>query len=208
MTRKNVQVAQDWDVQVTGRHVMVTDPMKQYAKDKVAKIERFNMRIMDVHVTMDIQKTRHIVDIVLKVNDFRIKSSAVTDDMYASIDMAVDKVQSQLRKYKEKLIDRHSKGLHIVDMNVNVLAPSMDGELTDINDEIEEETIRRHEEQFVPHQVVNQETRPMKILTLDEAIMKMDLSGDLFLVYRCEEDQKIKVIYRRTDNHYGVIEPE
>jgi putative sigma-54 modulation protein len=63
-------------------------------------------------------------------------------------------------------------------------------------------------ESFSPPQIIGTETKPLKMLTLDEAIMKVDLSGDNFLIFRCEEDQKLKVLYRRTDGHYGLIQPE
>ncbi|SCA63855.1 Putative sigma-54 modulation protein [Chlamydiales bacterium SCGC AG-110-P3] len=200
--------AQDYDVTVTGRHVLVTDAMKDYAFDKISKIERFNLRIIDVIVTMDIQKLQHIVNIELKVNDFRLKSTAVSNDIYASIDKAVDKVQAQLRRYKERLNDRQTRGLKVVDMQVNVLRKPADADIQEVNDDIEEETARRLEEKFRPHDIVKSETRPLKILTTEEAVMKMELSGDLFFIYRCEEDQKLKVIYRRSDGDYGLIAPE
>ena len=56
--------------------------------------------------------------------------------------------------------------------------------------------------------VIGMETRVLKILTTEEAMMKMDLSGDKFLVYRGEEDRKLKVIYRRDDGNYGIIQTE
>lgn len=200
--------AQEYDITVTGRHVLVTDAMKDYAFEKIGKVERFNLRIIDVIVTMDIQKLQHIVNIELKVNDFRLKSTAISDDMYASLDKAIDKVQAQLRRYKDRLNDRHARGLTVVDMQVNVLKRQADEDVMEVNDEIEEETARRLEEKFRPHEIVKTETRPLKMLTTEEAMMKMELSGDLFLLYRCEEDQKLKLIYRRADGDYGLVAPE
>ena len=92
-----------YSISVTGRHVQVTDAMKQYAIEKVSKIERFSDRIIDVQVTMDIQKLDHIVDIVVKVNHTLIKSHATTTDMYASINTAVQKLERQVRRYKKRL---------------------------------------------------------------------------------------------------------
>lgn len=209
MTRKtkSLQVNQDYDIVVTGRHVLVTEPMKDYAREKVSKIEKFGLRIIDVVVTMDMQRTNHIVDIILKVNDFKVKSTAVSDDMYTSIDKAVDKVQAQLRRYKTRLLDRQTRPVQMVDMNVNVLRAS-DSDIDDVNEEIESENERRIAASLKPHEVVKQETRPLKTLTQEEAIMKMELCGDLFLIYRSEETGNIKVIYRRADGNFGVIEPE
>lgn len=202
------QQTENLPITVTGRHVMVTDAMKEYAKEKLAKIQRYKTRLIDIHVTMDIQKLQHIVNIELKVNDFQIKSTAVSDDMYASIDKAADRIQTQVRRYKDRLNERHAKGLHSVDMEVNVIRRPEEIEVLDVNDQIEEESRRLIEEELRPHEVVSKEKRPLKTLTTDEAVMKMELSGDIFLVYRAEEDQKIKVIYRRKDGNYGLIQPE
>lgn len=197
---------EDWDITVTGRHVAVTDAMKKYAIDKLTKLERFSLRIVEVHVTMDIQKLGHTVDIVMKINNFRLKSHMTSENMYASIDGAVDKVQKQIRRYKKRLQEHHARGLSDIDMTVNVLKSP--DEITEINEEIEAETIRRIEDELAPHPVVKQETRPLKILTNEEAVMKMELSGYGFLIFRHEADQKIKVIYRRQEGNYGIIAPE
>ncbi len=199
---------EEYNIAVTGRHVEITDSMKDYAIEKVSKIERFSQRIIDVIVTMDIQKLEHRVDIVLRVDHTKIKASASSDDMYASIDKAVDKLSEQLRRYKSKLNDHHAKGGKVVEMNVNVFKAPRAEELLDVNEDIEEENRRRLEAAYHPHQIVAKETRPLKTLTNDEALMKMELSRDVFLVFRSEEDRKLKVMYRRTDGDYGVIEPE
>lgn len=200
--------AEGYNVTITGRHVLVTDSMKDYALEKLSKLERFSPRLIDVVVTMDIQKLEHRVDIVLRFNNMKIKSHAASGDMYASIDLAVDKLKNQIRKYKNKIQDHHLKGLNEIDMNVNVIRAHFEDELNEVNDEIEEENKQNLIHKYRPHQVVSKEVKPLKTLSLDEAIMNMELAGAVFLVYRSEEDQKIKVIYRRTDGNFGVIEPE
>lgn len=201
-------VNESWDIIVTGRNVLVTDAMKNYAMEKVARIEKFMPRIVDVSVTMDIQKLEHRVDIIVKVNNFKIKSHAATDDMYASIDKAVSKLEAQLLRYKKKIQDHHARGVKSVEMNVNVIRPHLDDDLNEVNYEIEDETIRKDIGKYLPHKIVAQEKKSLKYLTYDEAIMKMELSGDPFLVFRSEEDRKIRIIYRRKDSNYGIIEPE
>lgn len=195
------------EVNVTGRHVMITQAMKDYAREKILKLERFALRIWDINVLMDIQKMQHIVKIELKVNGFPLKSTAVSENMYASIDSAIDKVQAQLRRYKRRLTAHHAKGHKEIEMRVQVLERPKDLDLVDINDEIDEENARQVEETLKPHGVVEIESRTLNELTLGEAIMKMELSEDLFLVYRSEEDKKLRVIYRRNDGNYGIIEP-
>ncbi len=125
MNRKAKLLAEElkgYNIAVTGRHVQVTDAMKDYALEKITKIERFNdpNRIVDVSITMDVQRMDQKVDIVMKVNQWIIKSSAVTSDMYASIDQAVHKLERQLQRYKKKIQDHQAKGLKVIDMRVNV----------------------------------------------------------------------------------------
>jgi putative sigma-54 modulation protein len=195
-----------YNIQITGRHVEITDAMKAYAMEKISKIERFMNRIIDVNVIMDIQRTEHRVEIILKAGNFKIRSQASTTDMYASIDKAVDKIEAQILRYKSKIQDHHAKGHADLNMTVNVFSrpPEVEEDLEEINNEIvESQTVDR----FKPHQIVKQESLPLKILTCDEAIMKMELSGDPFLIFKDEADFKLKVIYRRKDDNYGIIEP-
>jgi putative sigma-54 modulation protein len=203
-------VNEGYDITITGRHVLVTESMKDYALEKLSKIERFADRIIDMQVTMDIQKLQHRVDIVTQVNHIRIKSSATSEDMYISIDRAVEKLQRQLLDYKGKLQEHLGKpSLSTVDIRVNVIRPIQEeGAIWEINDEIEDENQRSILEQYKPHRIVSQEKHPLRTLSYQEAIMKMDLSGDVFLLFRSEEDQQLKLIYRRSDDNYAIIEPE
>lgn len=200
--------AEGYNISIAGRHVLVTEAMKDYALEKLSKLERFCPRMIDVALTMDIQKLEHRVGIVMRFNNMKIKSHATSGDMYASIDLAVDKLANQIRRYKDKIQDYHFKALNVVDMNVNIVRARGEDELNEVNGDIEEENEKSLVAKYQPHHVVSKEKRPFKTLSLDEAIMKMELSSDFFLVYRSEEDQKIKVIYRRNDGDFGVIEPE
>lgn len=197
-----------YKVHVTGRHVNVTEAMKAYAVEKISKIERFSQRILDVVVTMDVQKLDHRIDIIMKVDHIKIKSHASSTDMYVSIDKAVVRLEKQLNRYKQRINEHNAKGLSVIDLKVNVLKRPEEEDLLDVNLDIEDENQRRIASQFKPHEVVSNETRPLKMLTLDEAVMKMELSGDVFLIYRGQEDNKLKVIYRRKDDNFGIIQVE
>lgn len=196
-----------YNIHVLGRHILVTESMKDYAIEKISKIEKFKNRIIDVNITMDVQKLDQSVDIVMKVDHVKIKSSATSVNMYASIDEATDKLQKQLIKYKNRIQEHTAKAISdIEELNVNVITP--EEELRVINDEIESENRRKLIDKYKPHEIVTKEKSPLKMLTTSEAVMKIDLSGDNFLIFRSQEDQKIKVIYRRTDGNYGIIEVE
>jgi putative sigma-54 modulation protein len=197
---------QGYRIQIDGRHLQVTDAMKQYAQSKLAKLERFHEHIIDVHVIMDIQHLEHSVTILVKFDHVKIKSHAASTDMYVSVDGAVAKLQKQIARWKEKLQTHTKKKLSAVDIEVNVLQRPYN-EIEEINQQIEFEA-KKDQEKMNPGHIIAKETIPLKFLLSDEAIMKMELSGDLFMVYRSEEDRKIKVIYRRKDGNYGIIQAE
>ena len=200
-----VEFAEGYRVEVIGRGVEVTDAMKAYAEEKITKIERFTNGILDVVITLAIQKTECRCDVLVKVGHTVIKVSQSGDEMYQVIDLASDKLKRKITRWRERLKEHHETPINVVDMNVHVLETS---EVDEINDEIIEENLKRAQELFKPHEIVARETMPLKILTYDEAVMKMELSEAPFMVFRNEEDNKLKVIYRREDENFGIIEPE
>lgn len=201
------QEAEGYRLAILGRHILVTDAMKKYATDKVAKIERFHTHVMDIHITMDVQNMEHVVDIVVKFEHFRIKVHAASTDMYASIDKAVSRLRKLMSRWKDRIQDHSAKGIKAIEMHVNVLNRPYN-EIEDINDEIEAENDRKKEVPLQAPRVIGKKTVPLKTLTTEEAVMKMELSGYHFLIFRGEEDQKLKVIYRRDDETYGVVQAE
>jgi putative sigma-54 modulation protein len=190
-----------------GRSVQVTEAMKNYVRDKLSKIDRLHDHIMDIHVYLDIQRLEHVISILVKYEHFQIKVGASSTDMYASIDEAISRLQNKIRRWKGRIQDHNAKKLTVIDMNVNVLHRPYNL-LEEINSDIEAEKIQKEKEAYQPPKVIGQEKMPLKILTNEEAIMKMELSGDPFLVFRGEEDRKLKVIFRREDGNYGLIFPE
>ncbi len=211
MNRKEkaaVFLEEGYDVNITGRNVEVTEAMKDYAIEKISKMERFSQRIISVHVIMEVQKLIHKVDIVMDVDNTKIKSSAISEDIYASIDEAAHKIQTQLVRYKQRIQDHHLKPVKEVDMQINVIRPLTDSELTEINEEIDFENRQTLLRRYGPKQIVSSETKPLKHLTCNEAMMKLDLSNDPFMLFISEEDRNLKLIYRRNDGNYGIIEPK
>jgi len=203
--KENMTIAeQGYNVVVTGRHVHITNGMKEHAVEKISRLEKIADRIIDVNVTMDIQKLDQRVEILMKYGHTIIRSHAVSNDMYVSIDQAVDKLEKQLKRYKNKLRDHHAKGYPVIEMPVSVWALRSGEE--EINEQIDLESNKEEAPQF--HKIISQETRPLKILSEDEAIMKMELSRDQFMVYRSEKDNRLKVIFRKSDGNYGIMQPE
>lgn len=193
-----------YNIYIIGKNFEVTDPMRQHIWDKLTKIERYHNHIMDVHVTLEIQKIEHVCVITCHFNHMKVKVESRSTDMYASIDRAMQKLQYLFRKWKGKIQDYHKKPISMVDLSVNVFRRPPEDETEAVNKEIDAENVRK----WKPHEVRATETRVLKTLLTDDAIMKMELSGDQFMLYRDEADQKLKLIYRRDDDHYGVIQAE
>ena len=191
---------------VVGRNVFVTDAMKNHVFTHMAKIDRFHNHVMELHVTLDIQKLEHSCVIILKFDHFKVKVSASSTDMYASIDKAIERLREKIRRWKDRIQDHSRKAAKVVDMEVNVLHRPYD-DLAEINAEIEQANQAKMQEYRAP-KIVGNDKRPLKTLTAEEAIMKMELSDDPFMIFREEKDQKLKVIYRRNDGHYGIILPQ
>jgi putative sigma-54 modulation protein len=192
---------------IMGRNVYVTDAMKDHAFEKFSKLDRFHHHVMDLHVILDIQRLEHSCVVILKFDHFKVKVAASSTDMYTSIDKAVKKLGEKIRRWKSRIQDHHKKKLSVIDMKVNVLQRPYDP-IEEFNADIENEATQEMLAQYRPPKVVGSDKKALKALTVDEAVMKMELSDDSFLIFRGEEDRKLKVIYRRDDGHYGIILPE
>jgi putative sigma-54 modulation protein len=194
-----------YTIYVQGKNLEVTDAIRSYVMEKLSRVERIVENIIDVHVVLDAQKLEKTCSIVMNFIRFHIKVQASRDNMYEAIDKAVDRLVKLVRRYKTKLRSYRNKDLTTVDIHVNVIEPLKD-DLKAINEDIEAESAKREREKYQLHKVVAKETLPLKTLTQDEAVMKMEITSDPFLIYRSEEDQKIKVIYRRDDENYGLVQ--
>jgi putative sigma-54 modulation protein len=107
---------------------------------------------------------------------------------------------------REKIQDHTHKKMSVGQMQVNILMrPS---EIEEYNHDMEIDLEEERNKKMYPGKVIRNKTLPLKMLTSDEAVMKMELSGDPFLVFKAEDDMKLKVIYRTKDGNYGIIHPE
>lgn len=209
-TRVNVRerfAHEEYPIHIIGRHIDLTDAMKSYAVDKMtAKLKRYGARVVEATVVMDIQWIINSVDFIINVNNVKIKVSGKTDNMYSAVDQAIDHLEAKLTKYIRRIHEHRAPTLPEIEMNVNVIQRV--DPLEAINDQIEEENLKTVEETFKPHSVAKVDKVSLKTLTQEEAIMKMELSNDAFLIYISEEDRKVKVIHRRSDGNYGIIDTQ
>lgn len=180
-------------VKVTGRHVSVTEPMKDYAISKVEHLHLDYPRIIEAHVILDVEKHRHFAEIILHcTNHITIEASTETDDMYASIDGVAAKVAQQMRKYKTKILRNHRprrQSIRHLDEQVIELSPDF------------------HEQGEVEPEVIKTEKYPVKPMFVDEAVLQIEMSNRQFVVFLNAKTEKINILYRRKDSDLGLIEP-
>ena len=198
---------QEEKVSIVAKNVQITGAIRKHILEKIKKIEEITPPVIEVHVILEIQKGFHKAEIIYKFSHFRITTHAVLHDLYQAFDRACDKLVQKIRKWKGQIQNHHGKKLSEIEMEIHLIDRTQEN-LEEINDEIDEETLHKMEEGLHPPAVVRRKKRMIPHLTMDEAAMRIDLSGDTFLVYRAEEDRKLKVVYVRRDNTLGVLEVE
>ncbi|OGN61934.1 MAG: ribosomal subunit interface protein [Chlamydiae bacterium RIFCSPHIGHO2_12_FULL_27_8] len=203
MVNKTNFKTEGYVIDIIGKHLVITDAIQKYVEEKLKKVQRFTNKILDIKVTLGVQKLAHNVSIIMHFMHYTIQVHSTTEDLYAAIDGSFAKLYKLIRKYKDKLKNHHNKDLTTIDMHVHVLQ-TLD-EVEEINDEISKENLKEELKKFEMPKIVDKEKMTVKMLTQDEAVMKLELSGENFLLYKCEEDQKIKLLHKRNDGQLGLL---
>ena len=97
---------------VSGHHVEVTESLRGYVESKIERLERHFDLVSDVHCILSVEKLRHKAEAKVNVNGGIIFAETTEEDMYAAIDGLVDKLDRQVRKHKEKMVDHHARDTH------------------------------------------------------------------------------------------------
>lgn len=173
-------------IAVRGKNINVTPALKEYAEKRLGKLDKY-FNGADAQVNLSVAKESHIVEVTVLVNGLILRGEESTDDMYASIDLVVDKLEKQIDKYKTKLSRR------IRDGNIKSI----------VNEQVQ----RPPAEDDEPR-VVRTKRFTMKPMPVEEAILQMNLVGHDFFVFINADTEQVNVIYRRKDRNYGLIEPD
>jgi len=186
------------NITVTGRHMEITEALKLYIDNGLGKLESHFDRAMEADVVLDVQKHRHTAEVNLRANGVRIHSKETSADMYASVDTVIEKLERQIRKFKDR-INRHQprRAKEARDYHHAILS---------LPPEPKENTPG---EERLEHKVVLREKLTMEPMTVDEAIMQLELSNEhAFLVFSNVDTAQVNVVYSRDDGAYGLIEPQ
>ncbi len=175
-------------VNVKGRNIDITPALKDYVEKKVVRITKQFKTVGDIIAVLKVEKENHIVEITVPASGILLRAQESTKDMYSSIDLAVEKIERQIRKYKTRLMKR--KYNNFTDAGT-VVPDEVNGE--EENGEFEIVKNKR----FVLH--------PM---TVEEAILQMNLLNHDFFVFYDPDIGNTNVVYRRKDGKYGLLSPE
>lgn len=171
-------------ITVRGKNIEITPALKDYVVKRVSKITKYFDSLGDITAILTVEKGRHMIELTVPINGMMLRGEESTADMYASIDLVVDKIEKQIEKYKTK-ISRRLKGNNFKGDLVATTAAEDDGT-----------------------KVVKTKRFPIKPMDVEEAILQMNLINHDFFVFTNSESEQANVLYRRKDGNYGLIEPE
>ena len=185
---------------ITFRNFDASDSLKDYAQEKVERVNKYLDRAGEAHVVLSLERHLHHADITVHSGHFVLRGKEKSEDMYASLDLAMDKIERQLRRYKDRIKSHHNRHhahhnqsvLEHFKVRHNVLAVATP-----------EEKPEAHEN---GPRVIRTNDLIAKAMTVNDAVMQMDLMNNDFLVFTNAASNEMNVVYRRKDGHYGLIE--
>ncbi|RMG98109.1 MAG: ribosome-associated translation inhibitor RaiA [Deltaproteobacteria bacterium] len=180
----------------TFRHMEPSDAVRAYAEERLQKIRRYFADPIKIDAVFTLEHKRFTAefDIVLR-NGIQLHASESTENMYSSIDLALAKLERQVRRYKSKLKEHRPRADESMRAKVAVLEEAVEPEAP-------------VEEAAKPpaYRVVRTREMSVRSFTVDEAIMQMNLLDDQFIVFNNADTGEVCVVYRRDDGTYGLIE--
>jgi len=178
-------------INVTFRHMESSDPVRNYVEEKLPKVKKYIDEPVEAQVVLSVEKKiRHKAEVSLTAKGITIKATEETADMYAAIDGVLDKLDRQLKRYKDKIKNHKPLGGR--------------------ERRIEETTFAAEsiDEGVTEPSIIKTDSFHVKPMSVDEAVMQMDLLEKEFLVFTDSSSEEINVVYRRKDGNYGLIVPQ
>jgi putative sigma-54 modulation protein len=186
-----------------GKNFVISDRIRDYVEKKIGKLDRYLPDIEEARVEITQEKTkstkdRNIVQVTLRANSTILRAEERSDAIYPCIDAVVNKIHRQIARYKGKRVDRwHGQHNHKREV-MDVMA-----EMPDLSQEVLDSLAEERERQIV--RVKRFAVNPM---SEEEAIEQMELLGHSFFVFYNANVGRINVVYLRSDDNYGLLDPE
>ncbi|MDD6797685.1 MAG: ribosome hibernation-promoting factor, HPF/YfiA family [Bacteroides sp.] len=171
---------------IVGRNIEVTDGLREAVEEKLGKLDRFFATDTEVKVTLSVEKERQKIEVTIPVKGSIIRSEQVSNDMYVSIDLVEEIIERQLKRYKNKLIDKQQDAAAFAQEYIEKDFADDDADV----------------------KIIRTKRFDIKPMDPEEACVQMELLGHNFYVFFNAETEQINVVYKRKGNTYGLIEPE
>ncbi|HPS93237.1 MAG TPA: ribosome-associated translation inhibitor RaiA [Deltaproteobacteria bacterium] len=171
---------------ITFKNLDSSDALKDYAIKRLSKIDKYIERTAEAHVVLSVEKRRHKADVTLTADGTVINAVEITEDLYAAIDMVMDKLERQFKKHKQKIQGGKK---------IQGKAPQ------------EEEAAEPLDAKARPR-VVYEKNYFVKPMSLDEAILQMNLTTENYLIFQNTESNQISLLYKRQDGDLALVEPQ
>lgn len=187
------------NVTISGRHMEITDGLREHIDGGLGKVVGHFDKVIDVNIILDVERRRHIAEINLHANGLHINAKDSTDDMYASFDSALNKIDKQVLKHKAR-INRHQPRTMREARKIQHKVIEVPAFNDDQNGSVDTE--------FTHKVITHCEKVPLKPLTVVEAVMQLDLINEPFLVFSNADTDQVNVVHTHSDGTYGLIEPQ
>ncbi|WP_226529293.1 ribosome hibernation-promoting factor, HPF/YfiA family [Metabacillus niabensis] len=178
---------------VRGENIEITPALREYAEKKIGKLERYFEESVDANVNVNLKyynDQESKIEVTIPMTDLVLRAEENHQDMYAAIDLVVNKLERQIRKHKTKV----NRKLREQGAPKFVFSNYQPEDLP--QDELDED-----------EEVVRTKRFNLKPMDSEEAILQMDMLGHSFFVYTDAKTNKTNVVYKRKDGKYGLIEP-
>ena len=175
----------------TGRHVEVTPALRSHVEEHFERIDHlFDGNNSSAHIIIEVEHNgKHRSEIIVKWRDQTLTATTSVSDMYKSLTQTIDKIKKQAQRTKDKIIDKHQRA-----KKVTTIAPRA-------------EEVNVKAAPGAP-QIISSDKYPVKPMTAEEAILRLNEQENQFLVFRnAEAKERVSVIYKRVDGNYGLIQP-
>jgi putative sigma-54 modulation protein len=179
---------------IRGENLEVTGSLRDYVEKKISKLERYfdTPPASDVHVNLSVYNDEQRIEVTIPMTNLLLRGEEQHTDLYAAIDLVVDKLERQIRKYKTKVNRKFKQA----------------GAPKHIFAELEKEANNiAVEEESDQIEIVRTKRFNLKPMDSEEAILQMDMLGHAFYVFTNAVSGDTNVVYRRKDGKYGLIEP-
>lgn len=183
------------ELTVKGKNLEVTPALRQYVEKRLGRLEKFfEGRKVIAIVMLRTERNQQIVEVTLQVDGLLLRGEEGGPDMYASIDGVLEKLERQVHKYKTRINRKLRQENRELEAEIKTSPPAA-------------LPLEEEKEPAEPFRVVKTKRFAVKPMSVEEAIMQMELLGHDFYVFSNAETEEVNVVYRRKDGAYGLIEP-